>query len=151
MVIMKAIDWFKKHSSIVIENVVWNDDKGFHIPGKLTKLKGIYAFVSDEGIEKVGKADGKTGITGRMSHYRTSVNRITNLSSPDRSCIHQRKTMTEGALKDKKLTLYVYLVTPTEATIDGITVNVSPARELEIALSEMATKDNEPMRLSKIT
>lgn len=150
---MNALKWFEEHAQLVLseDEFVWNEErKSFDVPGLLPKDKAIYAIVSADGIEKVGKADGNVGgFRSRMSNYKDNATRCRpGIKYPDATAMHITETM-ETTLKGCKLKVYAYFVPQTETTIDGITVIVSPAREMEAELSKAAF-ETEPMRLARV-
>lgn len=151
---MNVLKWFEEHAQLVLseDEFVWNSNRmSFDVPSGLPKDKAVYAIVSQDGIEKVGKADGNVaGFRARMSNYKDTATRCRpGIKYPDATAIHITETM-ESTLKDVKLKVFAYFVPQTETTIDDLTVTVSPAREIEALLSKAAFESNEPMRLAKL-
>ena len=105
---------------------------------------GIYFIVDENDILKVGKAEGKNGLAGRLGSYRTSqVTRYPN----DRTTQLLFKTMTTTH-KDKWLDMYVFEIPMSEVLFEGYAVKTSLARSFEETLSRQARLEGHSMAMS---
>ena len=108
---------------------------------------GIYFIVDDNDkfdILKVGKAEGKYGLSGRLGSYRSSqVTRYPN----DRTTQLLYKTMT-NTHKDKWLSMYVFEIPMSDVLFEGYVVKASLARSFEELLSKQARAEGHTMVLS---
>lgn len=117
---------------------------GFDMPVLATEQPGVYFILHDADILKVGKAEGKLGLKGRMLNYR-STNRA---RLPfDRTCQLVHRIMTED-LRDKTLEFYYFEVPKTESVLEGYTVMTSMARSFEELLSRQARAEGHSMLMS---
>jgi len=105
---------------------------------------GIYFILDGDDILKVGKAEGKNGLSGRLGSYRSSqVTRYPN----DRTTQLLFKTMTTTH-KDKILSMYVFPIPMSEVLFEGYTVKTSLARSFEETLSRQARLEGHSMTMS---
>ena len=128
---------------------------GWDIPNLPSKTPGIYFIVRDKSstdptldILKVGKAEGKYGLRGRMQSYTsTSVNR----KDWDRTIQYVHNAM--HSLLDKKgnhcdLHLYCFEMPMSKVLFEGFELEASIIRSLEKTLSVQATGEGHSMLLS---
>lgn len=142
-----VLNFVKKHGKLISSEITWKEDKGFiGFPKGLTDDRGVYFVVSQYGIEKVGKADGKFGFKGRMISYKSSIN-SKNKSPRDASCkLWEEMMMSE--LHGEVLSIYFIDVPLITQKIHGVEVITSAAREFEEQMSIAAREANQPMRLA---
>ena len=114
-------------------------------PGSLSGFLTVYFILDGEDILKIGKADGSSGLKGRISTYRTRL--VRSYETGDQTTILWHTVMT-GDLVGKKLEMYVLPVEPIKVSFKGIDLDAMMARSLEKKLSELANDQNHSMRLS---
>lgn len=117
---------------------------GFDMPVLTSEVPGVYFILLGTDILKVGKAEGKLGIKGRLLNYR-STNR--SRLPFDRTCQLVHRIMTTD-LKDQVLEVYYFEVPKTETLLEGYTVLTSMARSFEELLSRQARVEGHSMLLS---
>tara|TARA_B100000795_G_scaffold192872_1_gene147262 strand:- start:267 stop:707 length:441 start_codon:yes stop_codon:yes gene_type:complete len=138
---LSVMETFHKHGEL------WSDveygPQGFVFLNRnpSDKRRGVYAFVSQYGIEKVGKIENAKGIAIRTYQY----SRCTLLR--DASDILWDNAMT-GELKDETLEFYFIHIPDAQEVVCGISLETAPIRALELELSKMARGEDSPMRLS---
>ena len=110
--------------------------------------KGVYIFVEKGGndILKIGKADGKMGISQRANEYRANSRGFLTIPSSSASVI---KRMQETELRQLEIEIYYIPIDPVQMTVAGFNVLASPARELEHALHTTAREEGHSLRFSK--
>jgi len=116
----------------------------FNIKPYRSTETGIYFILDGEDILKVGKAEGKQGLAGRIGSYRSS--QITRLSN-DRTTQLLFNTMTKSH-KGKTLSLYVFEIKMIETIFEGYPVKTSLVRSFEETLSRQARSEGHSMVLS---
>jgi hypothetical protein len=121
----------------------------FHDRNPSDRRRGVYAFVSEYGIEKVGKIENANGVAARTYQYQSSKSRINNGRYADASDLLWDDVMTndEQLVGQTLLFFFIPLDTVT-ATVCGVEVETAPIRPLELQLSKMARDEANPMRLS---
>ena len=138
---LSVMETFHKHGEL------WSDveygPQGFVFLNRnpSDKRRGVYAFVSQYGIEKVGKIDNAKGISRRSYQYSRGA------LLKDASDILWDRTMT-GELKGETLEFYFIHVPDAQEIVCGISLETAPIRALELELSKMARGEDSPMRLS---
>ena len=138
---LSVMETFHKYGEL------WSDveygSKGFVFINRnpSDKRRGVYAFVSRYGIEKVGKIENAKGIAARSYQY----SRCTLLR--DASDIIWDNAMT-GELKGETLEFYFIHIPDVQEVVCGISLETAPIRALEKELSTMARGENSPMRLA---
>lgn len=106
-------------------------------------VAGIYIIMHELDILKVGKAEGKYGLHGRLSSYTHDLSkRIT-----DKSVQLYERIMT-GPLKDKTLQIYTCQVPAKKTLFEGLELELHLARSLEYKLSKQAKAEGHSMLLS---
>jgi hypothetical protein len=118
----------------------------FHDRNPSDRRRGVYAFVSRFGIEKVGKIENKMGVSARSYGYISSKRRI-ELGKNDASDALWDNVMT-SELSGEILEFYFIPLESHETEICGVLVETAPIRPLEHKLSTMARAEGHPMRLS---
>lgn len=135
-------------------HMIYNEDKkSFNMKRLSNKNSGVYFILeicdnSKVHIHKVGMADGKNGLQGRLSTYWQDNNsRLKN--DKDKTMKFFYNTMT-NELKDRVLTMYYMEVPVTAISMFGYDeITSSPVRDLEYKLSVDAEKEGHPLTLSK--
>ena len=131
---------------------LWSDveytEKGwiYHDRNPSDKRRGVYAFISVDGIEKVGKTEDECGIRSRTGSYIRSLKRIMD-NKQDPSDLLWHKVMTND-LKEKTLEFYFLPVEVKIETIHGVEIEIDGIRAFEKKLSTLARVEDNPMRLS---
>ena len=127
-------------------NMTYNHDrKSFNLEPYGDPTPGIYFILDIDDILKIGKADGRSGLKGRVSTYRTRL--VTRYKVGDPTVLLWEKIMT-GELNGKTLKMYVLPLEPTYANFKGIEVEMLMARSLEYKLSKLASLEGHSMALS---
>jgi hypothetical protein len=142
---MKVLDFIKN-------TAVWHDEMkydetraAFNMASSKNTDIGIYFIVYGKDILKVGKADGKKGLAGRIHDYRSSCKSRLNRDNTARLI---NETMTSKKWKGKALEFYTYSVPEVEMNIHGYKIKLSGARSLEEQLSRQAEKEGHSLALS---
>jgi hypothetical protein len=109
---------------------------------------GVYFIVDEQNgmfdILKVGKAEGKRGLSQRLNGYRTTGR--TRLPV-DRTAQLWHNVMTNQH-RGSTLSVYIYPLAMTEVLIEGYTVRSSMVRSFEETLSKQARLEGNSMLLS---
>lgn len=129
------------HSSMTYDE----NRKSFNLKPYSKTHTGIYFILNDQDILKIGKADGKQGLKGRISTYRTRL--VSNYKKGDPTVILWHKVMMEE-LSNKILSMYLLPLESKKIIYKGIEVEAMIARSLEYKLSELAKRQNHSMKLS---
>jgi hypothetical protein len=142
---MKVLEFIKN-------NAVWHDEMkydntrmAFDMASSKNTDIGIYFIVHGKDVLKVGKADGKKGIAGRIQDYRSSCKARINRDNTARLMYD---TMTSKKWQGKALEFYTYSVPEVEMHIHGYRIKLSGARSLEEQLSRQAEKEGHSLALS---
>lgn len=99
-------------------------------------------------ILKVGMASGKGGIGGRVNQYRANPRGYLENPSSSASVI-KRAQETDG--RRLRIGIYYLPIDPVEISLMGVTLSISPARDLEEALATRARKEGHSLCFSKNT
>jgi hypothetical protein len=142
---MKIIDFIKDNAKFHSFMTYNNSMKSFDIEPYKETHPGVYFIVCDDCIQKVGKAEGKYGLKGRMSQY--TGNKVKTFQN-DKTDVLWNSVMT-NELKNKKLEMYVLPTEPIIFKFLGIEVEGMIARSLEKKLSILAREQDHPMLLSR--
>lgn len=144
----KVYDIFKQNGELW-STVTYSDSNGWDFANRISsdRRRGVYAFVSKYGIEKVGKIENAKGVSARTYQYETSKSRIQKGKHADASDVLWDKMMLTE-LKNETLQYYFIPVEDETITKFGIDIDVSYIRSLEKNLSMMARTEGNPMRLS---
>lgn len=106
-------------------------------------VAGIYIIMHNFNILKIGKAEGKYGLHGRLSSYTHDLSkRVT-----DKSVQLYERVMT-GPMKDKELEVYTLQVPAKKTKFEGLELELHLARSLEYTLSKQAKAEGHLMLLS---
>lgn len=140
---MTVLDFVKKKAKFH-SNMTYNPDrKSFIMDPCQCSVAGIYIIMDDFNILKVGKAEGKYGLQGRLSSYTHDLSkRVT-----DKSVQLYERVMT-GPLKDKTLQVYTYQVPAKKTLYEGFELELHLARSLEYTLSKQAKSEGHSLLLS---
>jgi hypothetical protein len=140
---MTVLDFVKKKAkfhSLMTYNL---PKKSFVVQPCHCTVAGIYIIMHNFNILKIGKAEGRYGLHGRLSSYTHDLSKRIN----DKSVQLYERVMT-GPLKDKELEVYTYQV-PAQKTIhEGFELELHLARSLEYTLSKQAMNEGHIMLLS---
>jgi len=141
---MKLIDFVKQKATLHSVAKYNEENAQFKMPIYQSKQPGVYFILLGDDIMKVGKADGRNGLKGRLNDYRAkNVIRLPN--DPTARLIHDIMT---SELKDKTLEFYVYEIPMVESILEGYTIEMSRARSFEKILSKQAEDEGHSMLLS---
>jgi len=134
--------------------MIYNEQKkSFDMKVLSNVNSGIYFIVEIDCnekvlIHKVGMADGKKGLTGRMNTYWHN-NCLTISKEKDKTITMIDRVMT-NELKGRVLAMYYMEVPTTIISLFGYDdIKQSPIRDLECKLSVDAKKEGHPLLLSK--
>ena len=144
----KVYDIFKQNGELW-SFVSYSDSEGWNFAQRTPsdRRRGVYAFVSKYGIEKVGKIENAKGVSARSYQYETSKSRIQKGKHADASdMLWDKMMLTE--LKGENMKFYFLPIEDETITLFGIEIDVSYIRSLEKNLSMMARTEGNPMRLS---
>lgn len=137
---------FAKQNAAFHSFMIYDEDrKSFKLDSYDQSHPGVYFILDGEDILKIGKADGNSGLKGRISTYRTRL--VRSYETGDQTTILWHTVMT-GDLVGKKLEMYVLPVEPIKVSFKGVELDAMMARSLEKKLSELANDQNHSMRLS---
>ena len=107
---------------------------------------GIYFFVDGIDILKVGKADGKFGLKGRLNNYR--YDNLQTRAEFDRTANRLYTIFEDPKMREKSIVVWVLPVPMVESIFEGYSVQMSRARSLEEQLSRQAEKEGHSLLLS---
>ncbi len=122
-----------------------NERKSFDVKPYPNNVPGVYFILNKDDILKIGKADGKNGLKGRVATYRTSL--VSRHKAGDPTVLLWEKVMMK-TLKDNILQFYLLPLPPINKVFKGIEVELLMARSLEFKLSQLARNENHSMMLS---
>lgn len=127
------------HSSMTYNTV----RKSFVIKPCMDPTPGVYFILNNSDIVKIGKAEGRSGLKGRIQTYRGNLATRKNDHTVERIY-----TVMTGILEGCTLGMYI-LPLPTQ-TIDfkGYQIELQMARSLELTLSKRARAEGHSMLLS---
>jgi hypothetical protein len=150
---MSVLEFIDTHCQFHSEMTYDEKLYGFDVRNFSYKIPGIYFITatSEDGtrhIVKVGKADGREGLKGRISQYRSkNYKRV----GKDRTIDFTHKAMSEIHKKYGEgcvLNMYVHLMEKTVTEYHGILLESSFIRSLEEKLTLQAYGERHPMLLS---
>ena len=106
---MKIVEFIKNNAKFHSFMTYNNSMKSFDIEPYKETHPGVYFILCDDCIQKIGKAEGKYGLKGRMSQY-TGNFKIKTFQN-DKTDILWNSVMT-NELKNKILEMYVLAAEP---------------------------------------
>ena len=142
---ISVLNFIQQHAIFHSDMVYDESRKSFNMNSYENNHPGIYFILDGDDLLKIGKADGNTGLKGRISTYRTRL--VRSYETGDQTTILWHTVMT-GNLKSKKLKMYVLPIDPIKVSFKGLEVNAMMARSLEKKLSELANIQGHSMMLS---
>ncbi|MDC0367727.1 hypothetical protein OAM91_02920 [Gammaproteobacteria bacterium] len=142
---INILNFIQEHAIFHSDMLYDESRKSFDMSSYENNHPGIYFILDGDDLLKIGKADGNTGLKGRISTYRTRL--VRSYETGDQTTILWHTVMT-GTLKSKKLKMYVLPVDPIKVSFKGMEVNAMMARSLEKKLSELANIQGHSMMLS---
>ena len=142
---ISILNFIQEHAIFHSDMVYDESRKSFNMNSYENNHPGIYFILDGDDLLKIGKADGNTGLKGRISTYRTRL--VRSYETGDQTTILWHTVMT-GNLKSKKLKMYVLPIDPINVSFKGVEVNAMMARSLEKKLSELANIQGHSMMLS---
>lgn len=104
---------------------------------------GVYFIVNADDIVKIGKAEGRYGLKGRIQTYRSDLSTRKNDHTVERIYL----AMT-GKLKDCILDIYLLPLPTKVMEFKGYELELQMARSLEALLSKKARSEGHSMLLS---
>lgn len=142
---LSVVEFMRKHASLHSEMIYDITRKGFVLDKCKDTTTGIYFIVSKDtnDIQKIGKAEGKLGLKGRVQTYRSKLASRTN----DQTVKIFYEAMT-GPLLGITLEMYILPLPPQTIDFHGFIVELQMARSLELALSKRAIEEENSMHLS---
>lgn len=117
--------------------------KSFSIQPCEDSTPGVYFIVNGHDILKIGKAEGRHGLKGRINSYRSNLSTRKNDHTVDR--IFSAMT---GKLHGAILQMYILPLPKEKAVFKGYEIELQMARSLEEALSKQARLERHSMLLS---
>ena len=141
---IKVIDFVKTKARFHSNMEYDLSRKGFILEPFPHLTPGIYFILLDDDIHKIGKADGKHGLKGRIDNYR--ANAATRMKT-DFTTQRYFNVMT-GLLKDKVLAMHIYECPSIKREIEGYTLELQMARSFEETLTRQAIGEGHTMSLS---
>lgn len=143
---MKVLD-FIKNKAVFHDVMTYNDQRhSFDMQPCDIIDHGVYFFVDGIDILKVGKADGKFGLKGRLNNYR--YDNLEARSDTDRTAYRLYTIFQDPKMREKQIYVYVLPVPMVESIFEGYSVQMSRARSLEEQLSRQAEKEGHSLLLS---
>tara|TARA_B110000908_G_C10033694_1_gene348582 strand:+ start:212 stop:655 length:444 start_codon:yes stop_codon:yes gene_type:complete len=142
---ISILNFIQEHAIFHSDMAYDESRKSFNMNSYENNHPGIYFILDGDDLLKIGKADGNTGLKGRISTYRTRL--VRSYETGDQTTILWHTVMT-GNLKNKKLKMYVLPIDPIKVSFKGVEVNAMMARSLEKKLSELANIQGHSMMLS---
>jgi hypothetical protein len=140
---MTVLDFVKKKAKFHSAMTYNYAKKSFIMEPCQCAVAGIYIIMDDFNILKVGKAEGRYGLQGRLSSYTHDLSkRVTDKSVQ----LYERIMM--GPLKDKTLQIYTYQVPAKKTIYEGFELELHLARSLEYTLSKQAKSEGHSLLLS---
>jgi hypothetical protein len=140
---MTVLDFVKSKAKFHSDMTYNLPKKSFIMDPCQCTVAGIYIIMHNFNILKVGKAEGKYGLQGRLSSYTHDLTKRVNDKSVQ---LFERVMM--GPLKDKTLQVYTYQVPAQKIMIEGYELQSHYARSLEYILSKQAMDEGHFMLLS---
>ena len=142
---MTVIEFMKAYATIHSDMKYDKSRKGFVLNRCLDTTTGIYFIVRKDTMDilKIGKAEGKDGLKGRVQTYRSKLASRNN----DKTVKRFFDVMT-GELAGVTLEMHILPLPTQPYDFNGILVELQMARSLELALSKQAREENHSMRLS---
>lgn len=142
---LSVLEFMHKHAtphSVMTYDV---SRRGFVLEKCLDTTAGIYFIVRDnpEDILKIGKAEGKYGLKGRIQTYRSDLSKRTH----DHTVKRYYEQMT-GPLLGVVLKMYILPLPKETKNILGYMLEMQIARSLEQLLSKQAKEERHTMSLS---
>jgi|TARA_R110000764_G_scaffold135110_1_gene223196 hypothetical protein len=142
---VSVIKFIQEHALFHSEMAYNCKRKSFNLDSYEKTNQGIYFILDKEDILKVGKADGQTGLKGRIATYRNSL--VENFKRGDSTVVLWNRVMT-GSLSDRVLSIYLLPLEPEKKLFHGVEVELSIARSLELELSKLAKQQGHSLKLS---
>lgn len=139
-----------KKNFIFLGKSKWNSEEyGFReLPECPCVGPGVYAFMLDDDILKIGKADGVKGLQSRLKNYASkNKSRVTGIHQ-DRFTLKMNESMNSAKLKGKSISVHYYETKVLHTNELGIKVPMTSARQLEKQLSILARAQGHSMTLS---
>jgi hypothetical protein len=140
---MTVLEFIKSKATFHSEMHYLKPEKSFAMNPCKIKTSGIYFILHGDDILKVGKAEGKHGIQGRLWSYRSNLSK----RKDDKTVQLFEKVMTKE-LKDRVLNIYFYETPPVNIKHEGFELQAHYARSLEIHLSKQAKCEGHSLLLT---
>lgn len=142
---MAVIEFMKKYASFHSDMTYDLTRKGFFLDKCSDTTTGIYFIVRKDtkDILKIGKAEGKYGLKGRVQTYRSKLDSRVNDKTVERIF-----TAMTGVLAGVTLEMYILPIPTQTMNFNGVLVELQIARSLELALSKQAREESHSMYLS---
>ena len=129
----------KLHSTMLYNSV----RRSFAIEPCNDPRPGVYFIVNDVDIVKIGKAEGRYGLKGRIQTYRSNLATRKNDHTVERIYL----AMT-GVLQGCVLKMYILPLPTQSIDFKGFEIELQMARSLEAILSKKARAEGHSMLLS---
>ena len=140
---LSVLDFINTYAKFHSSMVYIPERKSFNLAISDDDRPGIYFILNGEDILKIGKADGKNGLKGRIKSYKSNLS--SRRQDPTVARIYQAMT---GVLKNQELSLYLLPLPPIRQQIMGYWLDLQMARSLEYQLSTQAKHEQHSMLLS---
>lgn len=143
---MTVIEFMRNYATFHSDMTYDESRKGFLLDKCSDTTPGIYFIVRQDtkDILKIGKAEGKEGLKGRVQTYRSKLASRKN----DKTVERFFNAMT-GELAGVALEMHILPLPTQTSNYNGIIVELQMARSLELALSKQAREENHSMSLSR--
>ena len=112
------------------------------------RRRGVYAFISEFGIEKVGKIENVKGVAARSYQYISSKKRCDVGKNDASDMLWHIAMTTDNELVDTTMEFWFIPLESVTTTVCGVEIETAPIRALEHKLSVMARSEGNPMRLA---
>lgn len=106
---------------------------------------GVYFILDGDDIQKVGKADGRYGLKGRLNDYRADNFKRAEF---DKTAAKILRLFSKPKMRKKTLSMYVLPIPMVESVFEGYTVQMSRARSVEELLSRQAEQEGHSLLMS---
>lgn len=140
------INWIKQNCEYYSDVEYGKNGFIFHSRDASDKRRGIYFFINNNDIQKVGKVEQQEGIRARTGQYQRSLSRIKNKTN-DASDLLWDSTMNTH-LKNKTLEFWFYPIETEIRNYNGIEVQIDGIRACEFELSTWARNEGHSMHLA---
>lgn len=140
---LAVLEFMHTHATLHSSMEYDSNRKSFSIKPCEDTTPGVYFIVSADDILKIGKAEGRYGLKGRIKSYRSNLSTRKNDHTVDRIFF----VMT-GKLHNCVLHMYILPLPKEKVLFKGHEIELQMARSLEKTLSKQARLEGHSMLLS---